>query len=116
MSTLRDDIQAWLENYVDTPDWEKDDDNPLGALSHQTLICIAAATGLRSVLEDRITELLAKHDNFQDFLSDLDFVGDEITNDLQRALHGTDLGEQCRVYEMECPVTLNALRKRVASR
>jgi hypothetical protein len=73
------------------------------ALSHQMLIEIAALTGLRDVLWDRIDELLAKHDNIQDLVADLYFVQGEIADDLQRALHGTDLGKQCQAGELEWP-------------
>jgi len=55
--------------------------------------------------------LLRKHDNIGDLVADLNFVQDEIASDLQRALHGTDLGKQCQANEMEFSVSLEALRK-----
>ena len=65
------------------------------------LVEIAAVMGLPGVLEDRINELLAKHGDIKDLVADLDFVRVEIAGDLQRALHGTDLGKQCQAHEME---------------
>jgi len=56
-------LEALFQDYVDTPDWEKDLDNPARALSHQMLVSIAAIIGLREVLCDRINELLRNHDN-----------------------------------------------------
>jgi hypothetical protein len=106
-----EDIRAMLDNYVDTPDWEKDPNDPAPAISHQSLVSIAATTGLRSVMIDRIEEMLAKHDNIKDLDDDLEFLRGEICDDLQNALHGTSLGEECQAHEMEWSLTLEALRK-----
>jgi hypothetical protein len=104
-------LEALLQDYVDTPDWEKDLDNPARALSHQMLVSIAAIIELREVLCDRINELLRNHDNHDDLSSDLNFVEGEIVDELQRALHGTGLGKQCQAHEMGFGLTLEALRK-----
>jgi hypothetical protein len=103
-------IEDLLRDHIDTPDWEKDPDDPAPALSHQMLIEIAAIIGLRDVLEDRIKELLGKHDNLKDLVEDLHFLQDELAGDLQHALQGTDLGKQCQAHELEWPVTLNDTR------
>jgi hypothetical protein len=77
-------------------------------MSHQLLMSIAATTGLRSVLMDRIEEILAKHDDIKNIDDDLEFLRSEIHDDLQRALRGTSLGEECRAYEMEWSASLEA--------
>jgi hypothetical protein len=100
-------IEDLFRDYLDTPDWEKDLNNPAPALSHQMLIEIAAIIGLREVLTGRVDELLQRHDNLNDLVADMSFVQSEIADDLQRALQGTDLGKQCQAHELEWPVTLD---------
>jgi len=104
------DIRALLDTCVDAPSWEHDAGDPAATLSHQLLVGVGASIGLRDVLEDRVNELLAKHDNTQDFLADLNFVTSEIAGDLQRALHGTTLGRQCQNHELESGQLLEVLR------
>jgi hypothetical protein len=122
---MKDDIRALVHNLADVPDWEKgigddsdggdelddSDIDPADAISHQMLIEIGAITGLREVLRDRVAELLAKHEDNKDLIADLDFVRDEIAGDLQRLLHGSDLGEQCQAGELGWPRSVDALRK-----
>jgi len=122
---MKEDIRALVHNLADVPDWEKgiEDDrddgdeiddtdvDPADAISHQMLIEIAAITGLREVLRNRVSELLAKHDDMQDLITDLDFVRNEVSGDLQRVLHGSDLGKQCQADEMELSRSIEALRK-----
>jgi len=105
------DVQAVLDRLEDVPDWEKDPDNPAWAIAHQELISLMSNLGLRSLMWDRVRELLAKHDNWKDFFADLCEVQDEILDDLQRALHGTAFGAELMAHEQECSVTLTALRK-----
>lgn len=110
MSIKRDDIRAVLENYIDTPDWEKDADNPAPAIAHQLLVSIAATTGLRSVLWNCIKEILAKHDNWKDIDDDLEFLRSEIHDDLQFALRETTLGAECDREAMEWSAGFEARR------
>jgi hypothetical protein len=126
---MKEDIRALVHNLADVPDWEKgvegdiedgedvididdSDVDPADAISHQMLIEIGAITGLREVLRDRVSELLAKHDDMQDLIVDLDFVRNEVSGDLQRVLLGTDLGKECQANELEWPLSVNALRKK----
>jgi hypothetical protein len=104
-------IGALLGDLYDTPDWEKDVNDPAAAISHQMLIEIGALTGFREVLRKRINELLRKHGDIRDLIEDLHFVQGEIADDLQRALHGTDLGKQCQADELEWPLSVDRLRK-----
>ena len=122
---MKEDIRALVHNLADVPDWEKgigddsdggdelddSDIDPAAAISHQMLIEIGAITGLREVLRDRVAELLAKHDDIKDFIADLDFVRNQVSGDLQRVLHGSQLGKQCRASELEWPISLEVLRK-----
>jgi len=122
---MKEDIRALVHNLADVPDWEKgiEDDrddgdeiddtdvDPADAISHQMLIEIGAITGLREVLRDRVSELLAKHEDNKDLIDDLYFVRDEIAGDLQRLLHGSDLGKQCQADELGWPMSVDALRK-----
>jgi hypothetical protein len=105
------DIQTVLDNLVDVPSWEKDPDDPVPALAHQALIGIMSLIGIRSIMWDRARELLANHDNDQDFWTAWNQVQDEILDDLQRALHGTDFGKECEAHEEECSHALTVLRK-----
>jgi len=73
------------------------------------LISLAAVTGLREVLVDHIRESL--DDNSKDLFDDLVFIECEIASDIQRALRGSSLGEECRAHEMEWSLELEALRK-----
>jgi hypothetical protein len=75
------------------------------------LIEIAAIIGLRSVLHERVADVLGKHDTIRDLSEDLHFIIDEISDDLQHALHGSDLGKQCQTHEMQHAASLSALRK-----
>jgi hypothetical protein len=112
MSNLPKNMEDLFQNYIDVPDWEKSADDPAPALAHQMLISIAAVMGLRQVLEDRVEEVLGMHDDIKDIIADLSVLRDEITGDLQHALHGHELGKQCREHEMEWPVTLEVLRRK----
>jgi hypothetical protein len=105
---MSDDLSSLFREYVDVPDWEKSADDPAPALAHQMLIEIAAAMGFRLVLEDRIKEILSRSDDTKDLITDLAFLRAEVTSDLQHALHGHELGEECRKYEMEWPATLKS--------
>jgi hypothetical protein len=104
-------IETLLRNQIDTPDWEKDLDNPAAAISHQLLVSIAAVTGLREVIWNRVDELLEKHDNIADFVDEMNAVHEEFVNDLQLVLHGTSLGDECKEQEAEFSVVLEHLRK-----
>jgi hypothetical protein len=104
-------IEDWVRDLPDVPEWEKDIDNPAAALSHQVLVSIAATTGLRGVLWDRIKEALAKHDSIGDIGDEIEFVRSEIADGLQLALHGTSLGQECQAHEMEWSMTVEAMRK-----
>jgi hypothetical protein len=104
-------IKAVLDNLEDVPEWEKNPDDPVPAIEHQELISIMAVTGLREVLWNRVNELLANHDNAQEFWVALSEVHDEIASDLQRALHGTTLGAECEAFEDHTSLSLEALRK-----
>ncbi len=98
---MKNDIRNLLNYCVDVPFEERNVDYPARALSHQLLVSLAATTGLRSVLDDRINEILAKHDNFKDFEDDLEFLHEELHDDLQKALRSVSLGQECETYAME---------------